>query len=531
MPAFLFESSEQQVRAVSWINSLIISSSILPVYLLAKGLLKDERIVRIIVIVTMVSPLMVFSVYFMSEVLFLPISLWLMFLVWKLLDNKVNKVLLSVLAGILFYLSYLNKEISLYFLIAYLMVRILYLYLNRSELEVEIKSLSIVLISFLACFFLMKLTLFRGMGNSYSQMGIEAILTKERVLYLIYGFIYNSLFAILSFGIFPVLIPLSTIEREYKKEDQFCLFLLLSFLIGCVAIAYTITVREDFLSRSPRQHTRYLIPLVMPFIVMMIYKIREKGCLKKRISLFVWLLILYLAAFIVFAYGINSGSCHVDHPGLEFYDILFKLQEKNILPLGYAQIVWLYKFCIIVVVSICTFLLIRHNEYFLKTFLILFILLSLINYAWAYQIAVRNYKITKEESHALSITNDFLSELDGTILLFSGTGFKEENQWFDTYMNRELYYTDLHVLNQMGYLDDRVIDLETERIIAEWPTKPYESLNQVDYIIIKEGGSDWQMLLDKGMMFNNMEIMDEFPLPGYILYKNLNPEKMELRVN
>lgn len=54
------------------------------------------------------------------------------------------------------------------------------------------------------------------------------------------------------------------------------LFLLLSLGIGVAVIAWSITVREDLGSPSPRQHTRYLEPLLIPLLAVTLDTLDEK---------------------------------------------------------------------------------------------------------------------------------------------------------------------------------------------------------------------------------------------------------------
>ena len=80
----------------------------------------------------------------------------------------------------------------------------------------------------------------------------------------------DALFAVLAFWVFPVLLPRCGLHRPRRGSDarrtQLPLFLLLSLGIGVAVIAWSITVREDLGSPSPRQHTRYLEPLLLPLL-------------------------------------------------------------------------------------------------------------------------------------------------------------------------------------------------------------------------------------------------------------------------
>ena len=90
----------------------------------------------------------------------------------------------------------------------------------------------------------------------------------------------DALFAVLAFWVFPVLLPLCGLHCPRRGSDarrtQLPLFLLLSLGIGVAVIAWSITVREDLGSPSPRQHTRYLEPLLIPLLAVTLDTLDEK---------------------------------------------------------------------------------------------------------------------------------------------------------------------------------------------------------------------------------------------------------------
>lgn len=64
----------------------------------------------------------------MSEVIYLPLSLWVIYIVWCIFctENFRVRLALNLLLGVMCYLTYLNKEIALYFVIAYVLVWLMY---------------------------------------------------------------------------------------------------------------------------------------------------------------------------------------------------------------------------------------------------------------------------------------------------------------------------------------------------------------------------------------------------------------------
>lgn len=183
------------------------------------------------------------------------------------------KILECTLLGILNYLLYLNKEISLAFLLVYIAMEMYYFskeFRRKTEPKkglIRIYGLFSTVLSFAVCFLVMKLTLFRGMGNSYNQMGIEAIASVEGFSFLWYTFLYNILFAIVAFMAVPVIFPLLQWKNMDGEEKRCYTFSVLSLVLILFVISYTISVREDIGKEGIRQHTRYYEPLFILFMI------------------------------------------------------------------------------------------------------------------------------------------------------------------------------------------------------------------------------------------------------------------------
>lgn len=521
MPALLFQSPEAQIRAIGWLNSIIMASAIFPAYGLAERILKRRNLIHIVLIVCITLPTFVSTVYFMSEVLFFPISLWIVYMVYMIIqeDSFKSRVRLNIGLGILFYAAYVNKEIALYYLLAYLAVRLGYMVLYPKVRKEECICLVSMLIAFLLFFIVMKLTFFYGMGNSYNQMGLEAILSVPRLIYLIYGFVYDLLFAVLAMGVFTVIIPIASIHKQQDdRQRQYLLFVLCSLLIGCIAIAYTITVREDFPKRSPRQHLRYLEPLIIPFFIGMLSVIstqrhKIKNSLLKRTG---GLIILYGIAFVSCIFSIGSGPC-VDHSVLKYFEYILRflkphaLMELNIewqmlLVRELLFFIWLFIF----------WLFRNYQKHFVVMMILSIVGLNLVNNKLAYNTAISVYGITDDTRKEMAETSNILNGLKGNILLISDYSSGDGPRLFDTYIDHPcLYRTNLESLITKGFLNDGVVDLQKEHtsdiIVVN------SELDQVHWIVAPRN-----ILLQEG----SVQEVNNFPLANYRLYQNMDIEKI-----
>ena len=258
LPALALKTTAAQITAIGWLNAVYASSAVFPAYALCRATGQNRRRTVFLVGVVALLPTMSAAVTFMSETVFLPLSLWQIYFMLRAMQAAPKaRVGWCAAAGVWCYLLYLNKEVALYYLIAWVLVRAWALWQARSTWRSELACNVALFGSFAVCFVLAKLTLFRGLGNSYNQTGW---LTAEQWGFLPFAIVCDVLFTVLAFGVFPVLLPAAGLRRPTKGSDpvrtQLPLFLLLSLFIGVGVIAWSITVREDLHSPSPRQHMR-----------------------------------------------------------------------------------------------------------------------------------------------------------------------------------------------------------------------------------------------------------------------------------
>lgn len=528
MPSFLFQSSEIQIRAIGYINSLIVASSIFPTYKLCRGLLGSDKEVGTLLLFWITFPTSLVSIYFMSEVTFLSISLWIVCCVWSILctEKLMHAIYLNFLLGVLIYLAYLNKEIALYFLISYGLICVIRIFSCRAIWQKEFIALAIVTVTFAGCFFLMKATLFYGLNNSYSDWNLQNISAlqlsshPEKMAYLLYAVSYDTIFAILAFGVFPIMIPIM-VFRKRDKEFLLYLFLLFSLLIGCAAIAYTITLPEEFGVRSPRQHLRYLEPLIIPFLILMVCSIKKIDKLwqtqeyPKRFKVPIICMGIFSIMFIVL--GAGGGSALVDNTTLVYYEYFARFVAKSDMIMLLVRIAMAAVFCVVL------FVLYKRPSTFIRLFCISFIALNLINSAVEYAASLYRYRIEGDQRVQASEANNYLKTLQGNILLISKDGLEsEDNRLFDTYISRDFYITELQILENDHCLDDAVLDLNTEYVRCVYPQQYYQDLKEVDYIVVKDS-------YDIRFREASIEKISDFPMDGYSLYRNYEANKIYFR--
>ena len=190
VPSFWFRDIFSTLTSITFTNSLVMNLGIFPLYYIAKSLLKNKIYIFFSLIFYCCFWDLNFIDSFMSEPLFLSLSLLLIYIFIKILnynnENKKNYFVLCAFAGLLTYALYLTKEISVVFILAYVFF-ILYKLIKR---EIKFKSFEIYgvicfILTFSFLYLLFKLTFFSNMGNSYNQQSLDVLFLEGRLEFLI----------------------------------------------------------------------------------------------------------------------------------------------------------------------------------------------------------------------------------------------------------------------------------------------------------------------------------------------------------
>ena len=270
-PAFLFSSDPLiQIRIIGIINCLIMSSVVFPVTLLTRKLTSKAAVLALVLTATVTLPDLVNTAMFMSEVLYLPLSIWLLYFFSRAMseEKRFKRQILFALFGFVSYLLYLTKEIGAACLIAAALLLIIDGIRNRPRLARNMIDLLVCVFVFFAVFIAVKQFLFVGLGNSYDrfdQTSLSVLSSLNVWFYLFYSAASLLVAAVMSYYILPVILPVFGYSAMNEDNRRMYLYSLISLVIMIGAIAYTISIREDLGDLVPRLHLRYIAPLVIPF--------------------------------------------------------------------------------------------------------------------------------------------------------------------------------------------------------------------------------------------------------------------------
>ena len=513
LPALALKNTAAQITAIGWLNAVYMASAVFPAYALAGAMGLNRRRTAFLVGVTAVIPTMSAASTFMSETVFLPLSLWqIYFFLRAMLAQPKARVGWCVLAGAFCYLLYLNKEVALYYLIAWVLVRAWVWWHDKAEWKTELLTTAALLGSFLVCFLLAKATLFRGLGNSYNQTGW---LNGEQWRFLPFALACDALFTVLAFWVFPVLLPLCGLQRPRKGSDprrtQLPLFLLLCMGVGVAVIAWSITVREDLHSPSPRQHMRYLEPLLIPLLAVTMQQLDETLSRTRRRFLAV-LTAVWGVGFVLVCRAIGAGAG--DNTLLQWFDFVAdRLDRLSVLDLTGWLAVW--RVAIVLGVAALGVLLIRRRGR--RALAAAALAICVLCYAGEWRINRWTYEIPAETAQQAAAFNEELKALDGTILFIPDGIRQRDSQLMETYLDCDFYIVEYETLQRDGFLDDGVLDLTAEAPGPEYPGYPYTDLTEADWLLVSDAVP---------VLTASLEPTELSCPAGYTLYRNLTPEQV-----
>ena len=543
VPFFSIDNPILRIKLISLVNCFVMMLSIIPAWFIGKELKLGRGARYAILLIVVFWPDLMMSMTFMSEILYWPIFLTFIYL-WILNERKKSK-LIAIGEALLCYLVYMTKEIFLAMFLAYIAFEIVYpiiIYFidgkKRTKRFVEYIekdrciNLSIFVIVFLLCHAVLKFTVFRGFGNSYNQMGIEAILNPYNFAYMIYAFLYYIAAVLVAVLVIPVIYPIINFKNLNENVRKLYGMISLFFLVAIATIAYTISVREDLGRIIPRVHFRYLGPgfivLMIVFICVLQYTDSKELCKKNRFSL--ELIMACLTFVCVFFKGIRETW--VDSYSLEWYrklNVLFKdliISEDKFKFYTGAFIINLF---LVVIVLLFHMIYIKGKKKWAIAFFTtcLAVVITFGNYATV-KLVHKNYDANAEAVNEVLIINSYFDEFNWNpkiLYLTDGKTISKLSKYMDTYNDNttNLYYVDDSLITDFDAKDTLLVS-ETEFRESVW-NNVYSNIDTIDYIILENN-------IDLG--FNqlvNVELVEDISGDYYSVYKNLDSSVIGLEIN
>ena len=433
-PFFSIDQGTLRISIMSWFNSLLVSSSVFPAWLIGKKVTNDNKKLLYSVILFLSGADMCFSVTFMAENLFLPMGLWaVLFTMNDILRNKVS-VGKSFFLGVYLYFLYLCKEAGGAIVIASIAMHIFVAVDRNSKARKTVwVSTALNVLGFITLYVIGKRTLFRNMLYSYSgQVSINSISDLRHLLFFLYALVYNSIFVLIQWGLFPLLLPaLHANKIDTNLKLLFCLTML-CVLFTVIGVSYGVTLPENMGNYRLRIHERYFVPYFFPVLICFatVFNAQEELTKKEKRKLIIGAgVVLIITVLVVHLPQFGSS---VDAPMLEYTrkignDAAFKLM---------ISAVW---------TSLLFIAVTRAHRFFLSAAMSVFLVINIANNGLFMDNYFPGSAVDSEDIAYMQKVEDVLASLDDDILVVEGPrqfgagAYENSEKLFDSYIWQSLY--------------------------------------------------------------------------------------------
>lgn len=564
MPFFAISDVALRLKIIGMVNILIMSTSVIFVWLVCSELGLGRRAKYFTSLITAIWPDMMYSMTYMSEVLYWPLSV-IMFWLW-LMNKRRQSTIIAVLGGLICYAAYLTKEVALAFIVAAVAFEAVYPVVSFMTQENEKRKvlreffsrrkfilLGVFLAAFAFCHVSMKMTLFHGLGGSYDgQTTIRAILSPYKFMYTVYAFFYYVAAIFLGSLIIPVVYPAVNFRRMNEAGRKFFCYVVLFGLTISATIAYTITVRESLgeitLALHMRYYASFFVMMITVFFSSMQNMTPESIRADRRLSAEI-LTLAVIYSFFMFR-GIN-GLSTADQYILLWYtaidrvmNALFSLgipaKEAAALfpPAGKWQV--FYPSAVIAAILMSFIAVIFHRIYMRRGkgqaqrfFAAVILSVVVVLNAAAGAVIRYAYRVDGDAiEEIVRINASFKDDMTSNILYLNyGSPYERYDylsRYTDTYMDRRHHfyivnYDDLAAKMEGASVSVDGISLKCDYMKGDIEKISYKDIHGIDYILLENTNSAGQKEL------RNVEPVKELCGKHFILYKNLNPSVIQFQ--
>lgn len=537
VPFFAIKDGVLRIQMMNLANSIIIVSSVIPVWLIGNELNLKRRTKILVSVFVIFWPETLCSMTFMAETLYWP--LFFIFVYMWIYSERKRTYLNAVLTAIVCYIGYMTKEIFLALFISYVLFQLMWVVYQRwtsrrenREADIPRERIMSVLL-FMGVFFfihlILKSTVFRGLGNSYNQMGIEAILVPYNFVYMFYAFFYYIAAILIVMLIVPFAYLFSHVEFLSESGKKLFTFMLTFLFTASATIAYTISVREDLGRVAPRIHFRYLAPGFIIILAVFLCAMEssdkpiEKRIRKKFAGIAFGMTVYACFIFKGMATGSVVDQCSLGlykHIAKQFTDMRPSISDGKLFYTG----VMVANTLIIMFVILYCLLGKRHLKTGYRLFVATIFSVCLLGDIHG----IRNIKhvltADRETVEEVAAISNFFNSLnyDIDILYFTDADQTSiSSKYMDTYMDRQegFYYVDDTFFEEVGkeYLIKDIILKE-----SIWNTT-YPKVDKIDYVIIENA-----VFPPETSLLNCEKILGG---GVYSVYKNNSPDTLGVGYN
>ena len=474
-PFYSVSDGMLRTQLISLFNALLLSSSLIPGYLLARRMLKKNWQVIFSLLLLAFSPNLLFSLTFMSENLYIPLLLWGFYAAYRFFSSEEKKPLHACFLGFLAFLLYLTKETGAAWAAAIAAA----LFMEVSKNKKDRRKALLLPVSFLAGllvpFLFTRFILLRGISYSYSEQASMSYLTGPgQMMYILYAGLAVFVYFLVSVLWFPAALPV--LNRKNLSGPNRCLLLISCVYIILIAlgIAFGVSLSADYPQTDLRIHLRYFAGAAFPVFLLCFAALENTDPQTDKKPL--WVTTILFGALILLLTVVPRSESLVDLPVLHFVRLL----DRN-------EPLWQWLFRMIPVIFAIPVLLLwnrKRKQIFVCLLLPLLLVCSFFSdYAFVTEVQ-RTEKVTDEARVAeIRLLDKYLDSVDGGILVVADSPTQRNLLIMNTCMNDDYYFTQSETLLDLCATKEArsagLLDLSTPRI----PDPLYSFSGQESYNI------------------------------------------------
>ncbi|MBD3353416.1 MAG: hypothetical protein GF364_18180 [Candidatus Lokiarchaeota archaeon] len=305
-PIYLFFSGFKAYYAILILNSLLISSTVFPLYSIFKKYINDNKYILISILLCVFIPeIVAYEKTLMTETLFMSSSIWLLFFYVKSLENNAHSSIYKILSIILSLIITFTRPFGFISFLAIIISEIL-ISKNRVKIGLVLFPLTLFITAFAAYFYM------GSSGTSYLTTKLNSLYDIQNWIFILKAIHYQFNSLLIATYFIPVIIFLTNIKKLKKEKFFLISFIILNLIISAQHI-YGYYLNE----KDPLLITRY-INVSTSFIIFyaLILLKKQKKFLASNYSFLI--IIISLGALLLFKDGPIKHSLNFSI--ISFYD-------------------------------------------------------------------------------------------------------------------------------------------------------------------------------------------------------------------
>ena len=474
-PFYAVSDGILRTRLISAFNAVLISSALIPGYLLARRILKKQWQVIAAVLFLALSPNLFLSMSFMAENLYYPLLLWCFYAAYRFFTSETKKPLHAFLLGVLALLLYFTKEIGAAFTLALAVALAAGGKGNKKSRREVFLPLGCYLLGIILPWILLHLTLLRGMGYTYASLfSFRNTPRAPETVFLIHSIGTALLWFLISVLWFPVALPLA--HRKKMSSANKNLLLLSAVYAGAIAlcVGFGVSFQSGTPDVNPHICLRFFLGAAFPFLLLT-FTLQEEAEPVTRKSVLLRLSVAFICLVVLFL-AFPQTRLLTDSPALR---LLLQINT------GSALWLWLCKGALIAGIVVFLWLWNKKRKQAFACLLSLLLVLEG-GSAVLYAHSVKN--VSAADPALLNETkqlDEYLDTVEGNTLILAETANDPVLRQLNTVLNDDYAFMTFHDARSL-FITDSKIALDSNSIpvsLRNCSGNNQSNLDHIDQII------------------------------------------------